>query len=359
MLGKDKLELAANEFDEALNLGDKGGKTCRTLGEVVEFVTKLVVDDRILPKLDPKGPYLTEKYPEIEPHRWWFRGAQSDCYELNAGLFRTRLPDVYYPTPTAHYGRLEQRIGHEYSLMTRGRFPGLSTDPWDRLFEIQHYGLPTRLLDWSFSLGQALWFALQPRDENFKQAVKEYKARRLATSNNAPSAKDDPDRTDDCGRPVIWILNPRLLASTSLGAPSLDDFAYLERHGSNEEIRAWMPELHCPEVRRPGWILEYLSRHPSGGHFPVLASWTNPRMAAQMGCFTLQSGVGEAKPRSLDHYAETTETKFLLKVCFDPDPDLLHKAYKALSMIGVNKYTLFPEMHETCAWIKELRNLRR
>jgi hypothetical protein len=231
--------------------------------------------------------------------------------------------------------------------MTRGRFPGLSSDPWDRLFEIQHYGLPTRLLDWSFSLGQALWFALRATED--QQATKKYRD---------PKPRS-PDRIVDPERPVIWILNPRLLAKVSLGAPGLDDFTYLERHGFDDEMRAWNPRPRRPKSPRPGWLLEYLSRHPSKGHFPVLASWTNPRMAAQMGCFTLQSGLGKSKTRSLAQYARSKRTKFLLKVCFEPVPHLLRKAHQALSMIGVNKYTLFPEVQETCAWIKDLRNLRR
>jgi hypothetical protein len=167
-------------------------------------------------------------------------------------------------------------------------------------------------------------------------------------------------------RPVIWILNPRLLAKASLGAAGLDDFGYLERHGSSGQISAWKPAAVPPDSSdrelfgQPGWILDYLSSHPSQGHFPVLASWTNPRMAAQMGCFTLQSGLGDSKPPSLDQYAMNTQShRFLLKVCFEPDPHLLKKAYQALSLVGVNRYTLFPEVHETCAWIKELRNLRR
>lgn len=320
----DKFKVGAQELDQALDLTIDGGRRCETVGEAVDFITRLVGDEAVLRQLDPTASFL-----EVEPHRWWFRGAQSDHYPLHAGLFRTGREAVCYPSRTENYKRLEQRIRHEYSLMTRGRFPELSDDPWDRLFEMQHYGLPTRLLDWTFSIGQALWFALQPRS-------------------GPPNGE----------RPVIWILNPRLLAKASLGVPALDDFAYLERHGNDDEMRAWKPAADRPTHPKPGWILDDLSKR-SGGHFPVLASWTNPRIAAQMGCFTLQSGLGESPSESLEQYAKSTKERFLLKVCFEPDPQLLKKAYQTLSMIGVNRYTLFPEVQETCAWIKELRQLRR
>jgi hypothetical protein len=330
MLDAGKLNVGTDELTAALDLGPSGGLRCRTLGELVEFATRLVADDEVLKKLDDSDG----RYPEIEPHRWWFRGARSD-YRLDAGLFRTKPRDVNYPVSTDSYGRLEQRIRHEYTLMTRGRFSGLSSDIWDSLFEMQHYGLPTRLLDWTFSLGQALWFALNPRDEG-------------------SGSEKQPDR------PVIWILNPRLLAKASLGIAGLDDFAYLERHGSHEQMTGWKPAPDIPEQpRQPGWLLDYLSKRENPGHFPVLASWTNPRMAAQLGCFTLQSGAGATKSPSLDEYAaQTHPCRFLLKLCFEPDADL-KKAYHALSFIGVNRYTLLPEIIETCAWIKELRKLRR
>jgi hypothetical protein len=90
MLGTEKLKLSTNELDQALDLSIEGGKKCHTLGELVEFVTKLVVDDEVLRRLDP-----TSEYPEIEPHRWWFRGARSDHNELDAGLFRILVDDAW------------------------------------------------------------------------------------------------------------------------------------------------------------------------------------------------------------------------------------------------------------------------
>lgn len=56
-------------------------------------------------------------------------------------------------------------------------------DAWDRLALAQHYGLPTRLLDWTYSATAALWFAVA----------------------NEPTK-------DDSGNPnntVVWILKPK------------------------------------------------------------------------------------------------------------------------------------------------------
>jgi hypothetical protein len=181
------------------------------------------------------------------------------------------------------------------------------------------------------NLGQAIWFSLQtPRVSKIRH------------------------------EPVIWILNPRLLAKASLGEAVLNDFAYLELHGEAEEM-AWGPEF-CEHRSRagggPGWVLSFLVDHPKKGHFPILPSWTNPRLAAQMGCFTLQSGVDEASP-SLDEFAVEAVragfAPFLYKIRLEPQA--VASARTALSFLGVNEYTLFPELHKTCAWINQIRNL--
>jgi hypothetical protein len=251
---------------------------------------------------------------------------------LDAGLFRTALNDVRYPYSPESYWRLEQLIQHEYAQMTRGRFPDVSTNPWDRLFEMQHYGLPTRLLDWSMSLTQAIWFALQ-----------------------APGQRSH--------EPVIWILNPRILSQASLGEQGLNEFADLELNGTEEQMKRWNPRPYqgaAPPRDPPGWILEYLSKHSMEGHFPIIPSWTNARLAAQMGAFTLQSGT-ERKTLSLEQYAQEAQKKgakpFLYKIRLLAEKSTIRHASDALTLIGVNEYTLFPELHRTCSWIKRLRNL--
>lgn len=47
----------------------------------------------------------------------------------------------------------------EYERSAR-RFLERRTDDWELLVDMQHYGIPTRLLDWTGVLGIALAFAL-------------------------------------------------------------------------------------------------------------------------------------------------------------------------------------------------------
>ncbi len=85
----------------------------------------------------------------------WFRGLSCGDRELLPKLMRDKKP----------IGEVFER---EARLMTRFRqrsmayWPaGYPQDDWEHLFAMQHYGLPTRLLDWSENVFVAAYFALQ------------------------------------------------------------------------------------------------------------------------------------------------------------------------------------------------------
>ncbi|TCO02182.1 FRG domain-containing protein [Natronoflexus pectinivorans] len=82
-----------------------------------------------------------------------------------------------------------------------------SLSSWEILAEMRHYGVPTRLLDWTDRLDIALFFALseyrivyEKEPDNFFDNVKSLK------------------------KPCIWILNPYNLTKHSTGRSSIIDF---------------------------------------------------------------------------------------------------------------------------------------
>lgn len=89
----------------------------------------------------------------------WFRGCRSTKHQL--------LPSLYRKKAGATGGGLDE-VERGLSARFKERSipylsPGRSLDrPWELAFFMQHYGVPTRLLDWSESPLIGLYFALMP-----------------------------------------------------------------------------------------------------------------------------------------------------------------------------------------------------
>jgi hypothetical protein len=84
------------------------------------------------------------------PKTVWYRGLPNEKYTLLPTLLR-------YDNGMDE----EKNIFHRYRQATIS-MPEGRTDDWLTIIDMQHYGVPTRLLDWTDFLGVAVYFAIVP-----------------------------------------------------------------------------------------------------------------------------------------------------------------------------------------------------
>lgn len=183
----------------------------------------------------------------------WYRGINRGNHALLPGLMRAGRPakDVF---------------DREKRLLIRFRQRGLPYWPsgypqtdWEHLFAMQHFGLPTRLLDWSENLFVAAHFALHPHD------------------------LDDADEQ----RPVVWCVDPVAWnRSTPLLSEYGDSVHVLTT--ADDDLEAYRPETNIRRAKSPVMMF---GTHNSG------------RIVAQRGTFMVW---GE-DPRPMEDFAGEVE----------------------------------------------------
>jgi len=102
-------------------------------------------------------------FEEHDACRPWFRGQQRKHWNLIPSIFRLDCFDR----------ESEDNIREEFATRAPAlsRFEPVPSNDWDLYFLMQHYGAPTRLLDWTESPTIALYFAVRDNPGYFDSAV--------------------------------------------------------------------------------------------------------------------------------------------------------------------------------------------
>jgi len=228
--------------------------------------------------------------------RPWFRGEPLVNTPLLAGVFR-RKPDG----TTYDENQLVQSFRREAPALVPGTIPLRGeVDSW--LFLMQHFRLPTRLLDWSEGALIALYFALQEK------------------------------------RPVLWMLNPSDLLRFAVNDPDIPDNVFpLTWH------RPRKPKLNIgTENVRAAWEK---GRTPFKLPVPIHPTYVNIRMNAQRSRFTAHGK--QAKPIS-DLVPETILKRYVFV------PAKRAEMLRQLRLLGIAKASLFPDLEGLAHELKEL-----
>lgn len=209
----------------------------------------------------------------------WYRGQANKDWALMPGYLRLNRP----PSESTLIKRFKQS-----AAMLIQNTPNQSFD-W--LFLMQHYGVPTRLLDWSESPLVALYFAVEDEADN---------------------------KSTDA---ALWSLRPSEL-NKNAGINNADEEFFI-------------PSFEDMELSN--YSVETLSQNQRTQLRPLatIATRNNSRIQAQHGVFTIHhhertpiEGVGDSS--HVIKYVIPSDSK----------PILL----KQLSLLGFTKFLLFPEL---------------
>lgn len=217
----------------------------------------------------------------------WYRGVSCSKFSLLPKLMRDgRSADDVFERERRLLTRFRQR-GMAY-------WPsGYPQNDWEHLFAMQHYGMPTRLLDWSENLFVATHFALDARQH---------------LHDGTPCS------------PVVWCVDP---VAWNRATPVLSEFgtAVLVLTTADDDLDPYRPET--TKRRRKSPIAMF------GAH-------NSARIVAQRGTFMIWGN--DTQP--LEQFAaEQPVTVWRLELQGDPAA-----LASELRLIGFGETMVFPEL---------------
>ncbi|MGE4480889.1 MAG: FRG domain-containing protein [Acidocella sp.] len=222
----------------------------------------------------------------------WFRGVEKSNHHLSPSIFRHPAKQTI-----EEIHEIEKQMSSVFEQRSPPFVSQAFKSEWEQMFYMQHYGIPTRLLDWTESPYIALYFALSSCERN---------------------ASGEPKNDA-----ALWMLDPAAwnkgaLADISYGGGVLD--------AGKEQVKAYSPKTELDE-RKNSPIMIY------GTH-------NSPRIVAQRGMFALFGKKTESMERcfSAGGFEQGTLQKVLIKKEFRDD------VAKSLFRKGISDSPIYPDI---------------
>jgi hypothetical protein len=241
--------------------------------------------------VDVVGIIRGEWYDKFDPWGPWFRGQQRASWPLLPNLFRE-----YGGYLRIKRNHIEDEIREEFAarapVLSETRLTG--SNPWDWYFQMQHFGAPTRLLDWTEGALIALYFAVRDNSGYHDAAV--------------------------------WVLDPYELNRQVIGREEVfppSDAGLIQR--DRQLVDPWLPPRFARGITIP--------RRPVA----VYPTYVTRRISTQRSCFTVHG----SDPEGIDRLRNDKE-RILVKIAIPSSR--VRGMRKELEMHGIDELTVFPDL---------------
>ncbi|MGC4103837.1 FRG domain-containing protein [Ferruginibacter sp.] len=219
----------------------------------------------------------------------WFRGHSQCTHKLIPGLYRN---DKLAENENSYRHDFHQKA---FPFLADSTYNVVPSSNWEWYFVMQHYGLPTRLLDWTEGSLIALYFALFYKNDN------------------------------DESNPCVWAMNPFDFNRQLHNREEIFLF-------SDAKVRSYLHDI---------WSGESLPKKPLLFQPPH----NSKRISAQKGCFIIFG----SNTIPLEEIPELKDCLIKIEIKYY----YIDLIKSELVMAGITESTLFPELSGLARELKE------
>lgn len=247
---------------------------------------------------------FVEKSASQKHKQLWFRGCGKISHKLLPTLYRHNRS-----TMIDDFLLLEQKLLSRFRQRSIPFHSRPLTDDWEWLFLMQHFGVPTRLLDWSESPLMALFFAVT----------------------SAPHKVGKRGRPVFGGNACVWVLDP---AQWNEHSVDLKDFPGAVLTTDDSNTNGYKPVASVTTMKP----------------FPIAlyGSHNSQRIVAQRGVFVCFGK--DTRPMETVHGSEGFPSTCLTKVILRRGK--LPQIYEAIRRQGITDSVVFPDLDGLAREIK-------